>query len=192
MIRNRCVLVSKAVFFFVFLFQLKCDAAKGCSLTCANNPRAFSPMMKCDLLHGSYHPDLINSRGEDGRTLLHNAIICGLGEDVIRFLLAHGARVDMRDEFGKMPLHYAARHIRPVEEFELLLDYGAEVDAQDNLLKTPLDYVIEKKGAPSSGKKKDLLLRFAYEQLRKRKYWEEEESEKSVVRSMKNMCLHDE
>ena len=42
----------------------------------------------------------INDRGDMGTTPLH----CAKTQEVIEFLVANGASVDIRDEFGRLPL----------------------------------------------------------------------------------------
>ena len=50
----------------------------------------------------------INDRGDMGATPLH----CAKTQEVIEFLVANGASVDIRDEFGRLPLE--ATQGRPV------------------------------------------------------------------------------
>ena len=76
-------------------------------------------------------PTVVNSTNEfdaQAGTALHAA--AGMGHlDIVQFLLAHGARVDIGDSSGATPLHYAAFNGR-LEIVGVLLDHGADVDAR--------------------------------------------------------------
>lgn len=50
-------------------------------------------------------------------------------ENVVSYLLEHGADVNSRTQRGETPLHYAARAAQP-GVMRLLLDNGAELDAK--------------------------------------------------------------
>ena len=64
-----------------------------------------------------------------GSPPLHQAVIREQ-VDVVRVLIARGAKVNQRDEVGWPPLHWAAsRHNLAV--IDMLLDAGAEVNARD-------------------------------------------------------------
>ena len=54
-------------------------------------------------------------------------------------LIEHGAGVNVTDERGWTPLHFAAMHGR-VENAKILINSGAEVNAKDRLGKTPLHW----------------------------------------------------
>ena len=69
--------------------------------------------------------------GLEGHTVLHEAALKGQIE-VIQYLLAHGATVDIRDtgQFGgSTPLIYAAQCAQ-VDAVRVLLDAGADIDAR--------------------------------------------------------------
>lgn len=70
------------------------------------------------------------------KTALHIAAERGRA-DIVELLLAHGAKVNLKDAEGKMPLHYAVswRHVHIVE---ILLAHGAEVNIKGAEGKTPL------------------------------------------------------
>lgn len=79
------------------------------------------------------HPDCCNA---DGVTALHCA--AGTGHlDLMRYLLAHGASVNVPDEHGWTPLHSAAYNNHR-EIVRLLLDHNADVEAEDSQALAPL------------------------------------------------------
>ena len=55
--------------------------------------------------------DVHQGRGDDGATALHIAAWKGISHlDVMKALLASGARVDQQESSGTTPLYYAAQH----------------------------------------------------------------------------------
>lgn len=81
----------------------------------------------------------------DGLGALHIAAKVG-SVPAIRFLIAHGAEVDLRDSEGETPLHKAAFWAQP-EAISALLDAGADINlptgdcsdtALHNVLKRPV------------------------------------------------------
>ncbi len=75
-------------------------------------------------------------------TLLHFAVIHN-NQQMVAYLLAHGAHVNSIDMGGETPLHYAARYKRH-EIAKLLLDNGADRTIQDDVGYTPLDFAQKK------------------------------------------------
>jgi ankyrin repeat protein len=75
------------------------------------------------------------------QTAMHAAAQYGRA-DVARVLLARGADVNARDEYGDAPLHLAARHGR-VEVARLLVESGADVNARGQSRETPLHAAIK-------------------------------------------------
>src|SRR6185503_17146878 len=73
-------------------------------------------------------PDLINARGRNGATPLHDAADAGQ-LTVARFLLANRADINGRDDLDATPLHYAAWSGHQAM-CELLLTSGADVNAR--------------------------------------------------------------
>jgi ankyrin len=94
------------------------------------------------------HPDRVNrGYGPTCSTALHSAAEFGR-EDVARILLAHGADVNARDEYGQTPLHSAAVYGN-LDLVRLLLDRGADVDAWTDGGSTPLHKVVQQSTASS-------------------------------------------
>ena len=85
-------------------------------------------------------PAPVNARGEDGKTPLHWAVG---DEDIMRLLIARGARIDAKDRYGCTPLHWASglygvcRHAA-----ELLIANGADVNAKDLENAAPIHHVL--------------------------------------------------
>lgn len=80
----------------------------------------------------------INSRSQsNGWTPLQRACFAGQLE-VVKELLARGAKVDAEDRLGKSALHYAAGWPESPEITKLLLQHGANPNAQDHAGWTPL------------------------------------------------------
>ncbi|MBX3161258.1 MAG: ankyrin repeat domain-containing protein [Deltaproteobacteria bacterium] len=78
-------------------------------------------------------------RGTDGRTLVLHAVLGDAAEpEVVRWLLARGAEVDVADAAQRWTaLHHAARDGK-VQIVDILLQAGATVDAKDMFGNTPL------------------------------------------------------
>lgn len=73
--------------------------------------------------------------GIHGATPLHFAAMAGQG-GVVKLLLAHGARLDIRDLLGETPLHYAALYNRG-GTIELLAAAGADLNLTNGAGLTP-------------------------------------------------------
>jgi len=82
------------------------------------------------------HPDLINARWIHGETVLHFLTVEGLVEGV-RFLLRHGADVDVPNTFGDSPLVDAAALGR-TDIAARLLNHGARPDGVSDTHDTPM------------------------------------------------------
>jgi ankyrin repeat protein len=86
----------------------------------------------------------VNRRGGGGLTALHVAVrqAIHLGEKppMVDMLLANGADMDLTDEDGSTPLHYAAApsEIGVADVIKALLQHGAAIDAADKNGLTPL------------------------------------------------------
>lgn len=91
------------------------------------------------------NPGLVSHKGKEGETPLHNAAEYGKN-DVVKYLIKQGARVDARDKIGCTPLHLACRSPYNKKQGEaklktvkLLIKAGADVSAASGRRKkTPL------------------------------------------------------
>ena len=83
--------------------------------------------------------DLVQKLVEEGTEigLAMHAAAEGGHEEVVNYLLEHGAPVSARHGNGNTPLHYAAKGGNAAIVQRLLLK-GAEIDASNNLVLTPL------------------------------------------------------
>jgi hypothetical protein len=78
------------------------------------------------LLDGGVDP---NRLGPDGSTPLDDACLRG-EKEIVGLLIAHGAKVGIRNKSGATPLHDAALGGNP-EVVKILLDHGADINARD-------------------------------------------------------------
>ncbi len=84
----------------------------------------------------------INANSFGGSNLLCLASRNGCAK-VVELLIEKDANVNIRDNEGKAPLHYAVIILgQNTWIAERLLNKGAEINIQDNEGKTPLDYAI--------------------------------------------------
>ncbi len=91
------------------------------------------------LLDGGLDP---GSSGTKGDTVLHRAASDG-DTRLLASLLAHGADLNARNAYGKVPLHLAC----DAESARLLLRHGADPDARDNRGKVPLHLACDAESA---------------------------------------------
>ena len=77
---------------------------------------------------------------DDGYTPLHIAVK-NKDHEAVEILLKRGADVNVRDDNGLTPLHYAVRY--SIGAVEILLKYGADVNAQDDHGDTPLHCAVD-------------------------------------------------
>lgn len=59
---------------------------------------------------------------------MHQAAFAG-DERIVKLLLKHGAKLDVLDQDGKAPVHWATRHNQK-KVLEFLIDNGADVNLQ--------------------------------------------------------------
>lgn len=59
---------------------------------------------------------------------------------IVKYLLDKGARPDVKDSLGRIPIHIAAS--RTLDHFELLFDEATYIPAEDILGRTPLHYAV--------------------------------------------------
>jgi hypothetical protein len=107
---------------------------------CGRNPlhaAAFSGNFEVVRILIGYDSVDINTRDVYGSTPLHWALGGHNVKDgsVLRLMLEHGAGINLKNQIGRTPLHYAS--VDGVLEFvRLLLKHGADVEAKDNAGKT--------------------------------------------------------
>lgn len=59
--------------------------------------------------------------------------------ELMDWLIAQGADINVKDEYDRTPLHYHAQ-VNNVEKVALLLEKGADIEAQDKYKNTPLHF----------------------------------------------------
>ena len=59
--------------------------------------------------------------------------------ELMDWLIAQGADINIKDEYDRTPLHYHAQ-VNNVEKVALLLERGADIEAQDKYKNTPLHF----------------------------------------------------
>jgi ankyrin repeat protein len=75
----------------------------------------------------------------DAEGIAKYSAICEDYRDIVKRLLACGAKANVKDKEGDNPLHYATR-IGETEITELLIQHGAAVNEKDSFGLTPLHY----------------------------------------------------
>lgn len=94
------------------------------------------------------NPKLVQCRDSSGWTALYYAANHGQAE-MIRFLVAHGAAVNIADKDGDTPLHAAASWGDPAA-IDALLKSGARIDAEDRNGYTPLYDAVQAASTPAT------------------------------------------
>ena len=87
----------------------------------------------------------INDKNAHGYSLLHSATFVN-NEEIIRFLLNHGADPNATDVVGATSLHYAATVRGNIGTVHLLIEGGGDLSAQDNEGQTPLHKAVGASG----------------------------------------------
>jgi len=93
------------------------------------------------------NPKLVNTQVDaQGWSPLHYSIDSSQIE-TLKYLIEHGANVNLKTKDGESPLHFAAFRLNVIA-IRLLLEAGADVNAQANTLghETPLDMAVLAKG----------------------------------------------
>ncbi len=78
----------------------------------------------------------IEEETDDGQTVLHIAAECGL-EEMCRFVIKHGVKVDALDNFGGTALHAASACQSGVGVIRVLIESGADAQLKDAAGMTP-------------------------------------------------------
>jgi len=83
-------------------------------------------------------PELVNVRSGSGLTLLH---YCARNNDVAAasFILERGINVNVPDDCGRTPLHFAAKFCTYAPIVQFLISHGADVSIKDRQGRTPFD-----------------------------------------------------
>ncbi len=89
--------------------------------------------------------DVNGKSQEDGLRPLDRAAGRDGGQEIVMVLIMDGAKVNVTDERGWTPLHFAAMKGR-VENAKILIKNSAEVNAKDRLGKTPLHWAVSRGG----------------------------------------------
>lgn len=87
-------------------------------------------------------PHYLQSRNDDGRTRLHNAVLKNRPE-IVELLLSKNGDVNAADRYGFTPLHYAAQRGRE-DMVRCLLDSGAALEATTHCGYTALHWAAER------------------------------------------------
>jgi len=82
------------------------------------------------------HPD-VNARGAQGFTALIESACLGRPSEGARVLLANGADVNQKDDFGRTALHWAVVY-QKLDVVQLLVSHGANVNIKDQSGDMPL------------------------------------------------------
>lgn len=87
-------------------------------------------------------PGLVETKNEDGRTLLHQAVLRGQRE-IGEFLIKKDAKINAQDRYGFTPLHYAAMKGQD-EIARTLIEACADLAAKNHYDYTPLHFAAER------------------------------------------------
>ena len=90
-------------------------------------------LVKCFVENGAN----VNIKWWNGWTLLH----CSQNEQMIDYLISHGADVNAKDDFGQAPLHFACQG-ENIKWVKYLLEHGADVNIKDRNGNVPLHSLV--------------------------------------------------
>ena len=79
----------------------------------------------------------INAQDDIDFTPIHYSARLGHYE-AVKLLLEKGARIDIKDTIGELPIH----KIENLKVTQILIEKGADINAKNNQLQTPLDNAI--------------------------------------------------
>ncbi|PTB78333.1 ankyrin, partial [Trichoderma longibrachiatum ATCC 18648] len=101
-----------------------------------NGANVNQVMVEYLLDHGA---DVTVEGGLNGNAL--NAAACAASPDIVKLFLDKGAVVDIRDPFGRMPVHSAAFH--GIDNLEVILNAGGDVNVKDFTGRTALHWAVQ-------------------------------------------------
>ncbi|KAH0498228.1 hypothetical protein TgHK011_005494 [Trichoderma gracile] len=107
-----------------------------CLAYVGDSERIVDKMVEYLLAHGA---DVTVEGGLNGNAL--NAAACAATPDIVKLFLDKGAVVDIRDPFGRMPVHSAAFH--GIDNLEVILNAGGDVNAKDFTGRTALHWAVQ-------------------------------------------------
>ena len=90
----------------------------------------YSPLLYCVVFSNDTeiakilleHGAKINARNNLGCTALHHAAMGGDHRKMVEFLIANGADLSIKDDFGKRPLDFAQEELSRQENYEKTVD----------------------------------------------------------------------
>ncbi|OTA02295.1 hypothetical protein A9Z42_0026630 [Trichoderma parareesei] len=107
-----------------------------CMAFVTESDRMVDKMVEYLLDHGA---DVTVEGGLNGNAL--NAAACAATPDIVKLFLDKGAVVDIRDPFGRMPVHSAAFH--GIDILEVILNAGGDVGVKDFTGRTALHWAVQ-------------------------------------------------
>ncbi|KAL7814629.1 ankyrin repeat-containing domain protein [Trichoderma aethiopicum] len=107
-----------------------------CMAFVTDSDRNVEQMVEYLLDHGA---DVTVEGGLNGNAL--NAAACAASPDIVKLFLDKGAVVDIRDPFGRMPVHSAAFH--GIDNLEVILNAGGDVSIKDFTGRTALHWAVQ-------------------------------------------------
>lgn len=103
------------------------------------------------LLEYKADPNIVSSdqnRGTALHMMCRKSLMLDRDIEILKLLLAHGASPNIKDAFGRTPLHWIGlmggeNDSYRTQVLDLLMKYGADLNAQDNNGDTPLNAMID-------------------------------------------------
>ena len=81
---------------------------------------------------------LVEQHGEDVNQFDGEVLADASGIAVVRYLVEHGAKINIQDEWGRSPLHWHAER-KNLETIKYLVEHGVDLNLRDKEGRTPLD-----------------------------------------------------